>query len=66
MLIYYSITLINPSKFEGWNTSVMQARAMSKTILLSNIGSHIEQKYQKQYTLKIMILKIYHLKFYKL
>ena len=46
-LIYYSLALINPSKFEGWNTSVMQARAMSKTILLSNIGSHIEQKYPK-------------------
>ena len=46
-LIYYSLALINPSKFEGWNTSVMQARAMSKTVLLSNIGSHKEQKYPK-------------------
>jgi hypothetical protein len=42
-LILYSIALINPSKFEGRNVSVEQARAMGKKIILSDINVHLEQ-----------------------
>ena len=42
-LIYHSIAVLNPSKFEGWSTSVEQAKAMNKTIMLSNIKVHKEQ-----------------------
>ena len=36
-LIYNSVALINPSKFEGWSSSVEQAKSMGKKILLSDI-----------------------------
>ncbi len=40
---YHSIAVLNPSKFEGWSTSVEQAKAMNKKIILSNIKVHKEQ-----------------------
>jgi len=43
-LIYHSIATINPSFFEGWNTSGMQVKSLNKSIILSNISSHLEQK----------------------
>jgi len=43
-LMYYSIAVLNPSKSEGWSTTVEQAKAMNKKIILSNINVHIEQK----------------------
>jgi glycosyltransferase involved in cell wall biosynthesis len=43
-LMHYSIAVINPSLFEGWSTSVEEAKACGKTILLSNIPAHKEQK----------------------
>ena len=46
-LMYYSLEIINPSEFEGWNTSVMQAKALSKYNIVSNIKAHIEQKNSK-------------------
>jgi hypothetical protein len=46
-LMYYSLAIINPSEFEGWNTSVMQAKALSKYNIISNIKAHIEQKNSK-------------------
>ena len=42
-LIYNSVALINPSKFEGWSRSVEQAKSMGKKILLSDISVHKEQ-----------------------
>ena len=42
-LIYHSIAIINPSKFEGWSSSVEQAKSMGKKILLSDIDVHKEQ-----------------------
>lgn len=42
-LIYHSIAVLNPSKFEGWSTSVEQAKAMNKIIILSDIKVHKEQ-----------------------
>ncbi len=42
-LMYHSIAVINPSLFEGWSTTVEEAKAMGKKILLSNIDVHLEQ-----------------------
>jgi glycosyltransferase involved in cell wall biosynthesis len=39
-----SLAVINPSRFEGWSSSVEEAKSMGKIIILSNIGVHIEQK----------------------
>ena len=38
-----SLAVINPSRFEGWSSSVEEAKSMGKPIILSNIGVHIEQ-----------------------
>jgi glycosyltransferase involved in cell wall biosynthesis len=35
--------LINPSHFEGWSTSVEEAKSMGKQIVLSDIPVHREQ-----------------------
>ena len=43
-LIYHSIAVINPSKFEGRSSTVEQAKSMDKKIILSNIKIHKEQK----------------------
>jgi glycosyltransferase involved in cell wall biosynthesis len=37
------ITLIQPSLFEGWSTIVENARALGKTIILSDLPVHLEQ-----------------------
>ena len=42
-LMFHSVSLINPSKFEGWSSSVEQAKSMGKKIILSNINVHKEQ-----------------------
>ena len=42
-LIYHSISLINPSQFEGRHSSVEQARSIGKKIILSDINIHREQ-----------------------
>lgn len=42
-LVRHSIALINPSKFEGWSTSVEEAKSMGKQVLLSDIPVHREQ-----------------------
>ena len=38
-----SRAIINPSKFEGWSTTVEEAKTLGKEILLSSIPVHIEQ-----------------------
>jgi glycosyltransferase involved in cell wall biosynthesis len=38
-----SIAVINPSRFEGWSSSVEEAKSMDKLMILSNIDVHIEQ-----------------------
>ena len=43
-LMRYSIAVINPSKYEGWSTSVEESIAMGKKIILSQIKVHIEQQ----------------------
>lgn len=42
-LIRYSICVINPSLFEGWSTTVEEAKSIGKHIILSNINVHVEQ-----------------------
>jgi glycosyltransferase involved in cell wall biosynthesis len=42
-LMRYSVAIINPSLFEGWSTSVEEAKSGGKEILLSDIPVHREQ-----------------------
>lgn len=42
-LMSHAVGVINPSRFEGWSSSVEEARSMGKTILLSRIPVHEEQ-----------------------
>ena len=49
ILIAGSIALVNPSKYEGWNTAVEQAKALNKRTVLSNISVHREQKNNYSY-----------------
>jgi glycosyltransferase involved in cell wall biosynthesis len=38
-----SVAILNPSLFEGWSTSVEEAKSLGKTVLLSDIAVHREQ-----------------------
>lgn len=40
------LSFINPSRFEGWSTTVEEAKTMGKRIVLSNISVHLEQNPQ--------------------
>jgi glycosyltransferase involved in cell wall biosynthesis len=42
-LIRQSVALLNPSLFEGWSTTVEEAKALGKPVLLSRIPVHEEQ-----------------------
>jgi glycosyltransferase involved in cell wall biosynthesis len=42
-LMRHSVAFINPSRFEGWSTSVEEAKSMGKALLLSDIPVHREQ-----------------------
>jgi glycosyltransferase involved in cell wall biosynthesis len=42
-LLRDAIALINPSKFEGWSTSVEEAKSAGKQVILSDIPVHKEQ-----------------------
>jgi glycosyltransferase involved in cell wall biosynthesis len=42
-LMSHSISLINPSLFEGWSTTVEEAKSLGKQIILSDIPVHREQ-----------------------
>ncbi len=42
-LMSHAVAFINPSKFEGWSTSVEEAKSMGKQIVLSDIPVHREQ-----------------------
>lgn len=43
VLQHFCIALIQPSKFEGWNTSVEECKQIGKKIILSNLKVHKEQ-----------------------
>jgi glycosyltransferase involved in cell wall biosynthesis len=42
-LMRHAVAVINPSKFEGWSTTVEEGKSMGKTIVLSDIAVHREQ-----------------------
>jgi glycosyltransferase involved in cell wall biosynthesis len=42
-LMQHAISFINPSRFEGWSTSVEEAKSMGKQIVLSDLPVHREQ-----------------------
>jgi glycosyltransferase involved in cell wall biosynthesis len=42
-LMRHAIAFVNPSRFEGWSTSVEEAKSMGKQIVLSDIPVHREQ-----------------------
>jgi glycosyltransferase involved in cell wall biosynthesis len=42
-LMFHATSIINPSLFEGWSTTVEEAKSIGKRIILSNIDVHIEQ-----------------------
>ena len=46
-LIYNSCAVINPSFFEGWSSTVQQADAYNKILIISKIDVHIEQNPSK-------------------
>ncbi|MDL2279863.1 glycosyltransferase family 4 protein [Desulfovibrio sp. OttesenSCG-928-G11] len=43
LLMRESIAIINPSLFEGWSTTVEEAKSLGKAILLSDLPVHREQ-----------------------
>ena len=43
LLMKHSVSIINPSFFEGWSSTVEEAKSMNKSLILSNIPVHIEQ-----------------------
>lgn len=43
ILMANSNAVIQPSLFEGWNTSVEEAKLLNKPLILSDINTHIEQ-----------------------
>ena len=47
-LMRHASALINPSLFEGWSTSVEEAKSLGKQIVLSNIPVHIEQSPERR------------------
>lgn len=48
-LIFYSIAVINPSRFEGRSSTVEQSDSLGKKILLSNLKIHKEQNPSRAY-----------------
>lgn len=42
-LMRHCVALINPSRFEGWSSSVEESKSIGKPILLSKIPVHVEQ-----------------------
>lgn len=69
-LIYHSLATVNPSYFEGWSSTVEQADAYNKIIILSKIKVHFEQNPNNAYffnpnnstSLKNILLNIYYKK----
>lgn len=42
-MVRNSISVINPSFFEGWSSTVEECKSIGKSIILSNLKVHIEQ-----------------------
>ena len=48
-IMYYSAAMINTSYYEGWSSTVAEATALNKILILSKINTHIEQKTKKTF-----------------
>lgn len=42
-LMRHSISVVNPSLFEGWSSTVEEAKSIGKSLILSNLAVHREQ-----------------------
>ncbi|MEO6407252.1 MAG: glycosyltransferase [Burkholderiaceae bacterium] len=42
-LMRHCLAVINPSRFEGWSSTVEEAKSIGKQVVLSNIDVHLEQ-----------------------
>jgi glycosyltransferase involved in cell wall biosynthesis len=42
-LMKHAVAVLNPSRFEGWSSSVEEAKSAGKPVLLSRIDVHVEQ-----------------------
>ena len=42
-LMHHALAVVNPSFFEGWSTTVEEAKSLGKTVILSDIPVHREQ-----------------------
>jgi glycosyltransferase involved in cell wall biosynthesis len=42
-LMRHAVAVVNPSRFEGWSTTVEEAKSLGKRILVSDIAVHREQ-----------------------
>jgi glycosyltransferase involved in cell wall biosynthesis len=42
-LMRYSVSVINPSYFEGWSSTVEECKSMGKNMIISDIAVHREQ-----------------------
>lgn len=42
-LMKHAVAVLNPSRFEGWSSSVEEAKSAGKPVLLSRIPVHVEQ-----------------------
>ncbi len=42
-LMHHAVAVVNPSRFEGWSTTVEEAKSLGKRILVSDIAVHREQ-----------------------
>lgn len=42
-LMRHAVAIINPSRFEGWSTTVEEAKSLGKRVLVSDIPVHREQ-----------------------
>jgi glycosyltransferase involved in cell wall biosynthesis len=42
-LMHHAVAVVNPSRFEGWSTTVEEAKSLGKRVLVSDIAVHREQ-----------------------
>lgn len=42
-LMHHAVAVVNPSRFEGWSTTVEEAKSLGKRVLLSDLSVHREQ-----------------------
>ncbi|MFT3694675.1 MAG: glycosyltransferase family 1 protein [Kofleriaceae bacterium] len=42
-LMHHAVAVVNPSRFEGWSTTVEEAKSLGKRVLLSDLAVHREQ-----------------------